>query len=125
MARIRETEGDLDGALDLLDEAERRYNGDFFPNVCPIAALKVRLLIAQGRLGEALDWTREQGLSAHDALSYLREFEHIVLARMLLARSQSDPVDRSFRRHSAGDRPGRGRRSARTPLDGRPDRLTH
>ena len=33
MARIRQAEGDLDGALDLLDEAERLYVGDFFPNV--------------------------------------------------------------------------------------------
>ena len=31
MARIREAEGDLDGALDLLDEAERLYVGDFSP----------------------------------------------------------------------------------------------
>jgi hypothetical protein len=31
MARIREAEGDLGGALDLLNEAERLYVGDFFP----------------------------------------------------------------------------------------------
>ena len=46
--------------------------------------------VAQGRLGEALDWAREQGLSAEDDLSYLREFEHITLARVLLARYKSD-----------------------------------
>ena len=39
MARIREAQGDLDGALDLLDEAERLYMRDFFPNVRPVAAL--------------------------------------------------------------------------------------
>ena len=64
MARIREAQGDLDGALDLLDEAERLYVGDFFPNVRPVAALKARVWVAQGRLGEALGWAREQGLSA-------------------------------------------------------------
>jgi LuxR family maltose regulon positive regulatory protein len=32
-----------------------------------------------------LAWAREQGLSATDDLSYLREFEHITLARVLLA----------------------------------------
>ena len=31
MARIREAQGDLDGALDLLDEAERLYVSDFVP----------------------------------------------------------------------------------------------
>jgi ATP/maltotriose-dependent transcriptional regulator MalT len=56
MARIREAEGDLDGALDLLREAERRYVRDFFPNVRPVAALKIRVWVAQGRLGDALGW---------------------------------------------------------------------
>ena len=92
MARIRQAEGDLGGALDLLNEAERLYVGDFFPNVRPVPALKARVWIAQGRLGEALGWAREQGLSADDDLSYLREFEHITLARMLLARSRGEPV---------------------------------
>ena len=31
MARVREAEGDLDGALDLLEEAQRVYMGDFSP----------------------------------------------------------------------------------------------
>ena len=96
MARIREAEGDLDGALDLLDEAERVYVGDFFPNVRPVPALRARVWIAQGRLGEALGWAREQGLSVDDDLSYLREFEHITLARVLLARYQSERAERSL-----------------------------
>ena len=50
MARIREAEGDLDGALDLLDEAERLYVGDFSPNVRPVPAMRARVWIAQGRL---------------------------------------------------------------------------
>ena len=91
MARIREAQGDLDGALDLLDEAERLYVSDFFPNVRPVAALKARVWVAQGRLGEALGWAREQGLSVEDDLSYLREFEHITLARVLLARLSERP----------------------------------
>ena len=97
MARIREAQGDLDGAFDLLCEAERLYAGDFFPNVRPVAALVTRVWVAQGRLGEALDWARAQGLTVSDDLSYLREFEHITLARVLLARSTSDSANRSFR----------------------------
>ncbi|MEO8971460.1 MAG: AAA family ATPase, partial [Ktedonobacteraceae bacterium] len=81
MARIRKAQGDLDGALDLLGEAERLYIGDFSPNVRPIAALVTRVWVAQGRVGEAFDWARERGLSVSDDLSYLREFEHITLAR--------------------------------------------
>ena len=96
MARIRQAEGDLDGALDLLNEAERLYMGDFFPNVRPVPALRARVWIAQGRLGEALGWAHEQGLSVDDDLSYLREFEHITLARVLVARYQEERADVSI-----------------------------
>jgi LuxR family transcriptional regulator, maltose regulon positive regulatory protein len=40
MARIRETEGDLEGTLELLEEAARRYTSDFGPKVRPIATMK-------------------------------------------------------------------------------------
>jgi LuxR family maltose regulon positive regulatory protein len=93
MARIRETQGDLDGALDLLQEAERLYVSAFSPNVRPVAAWKARVWVAQGRLDNALGWAREQGLSAEDELSYLHEFEHITLVRILLARYRSDRTD--------------------------------
>ena len=114
MARVREAQGDLGGALELLDEAERVYVGDFFPNVRPIPALRARVWVAQGQLGEALGWTREQGLSVDDELTYLREFEHVTLARVLLARSTTkrslDDVTRLLQRllHAAqeGERAG-------------------
>jgi LuxR family maltose regulon positive regulatory protein len=93
MARIRAAAGDLDGALSLLEEAERRYTGDFSPNVRPVAAWIARLWVAQGRLGEALGWVRAQSLSTDDDLSYLREFQHLTLARVLLAQYQRDRTD--------------------------------
>ena len=93
MARLHEAQGDLDGALDLLDEAEPLYTSDFFPNVRPVAALKARVWVAQGKLNKAFDWVRQRGLFAEDPLSYLREFEHITLARILLARHRSDGSD--------------------------------
>ena len=96
MARIREAEGDLDGALDLLDQAERLYDGHFSPNVRPIATRKTRVWVALSRLDEALGWAREQGLSVENELSYLHEFDHITLARVLLARYQSDRADSSI-----------------------------
>ena len=96
LARIREAQGDLDGALDLLGEAERQYISSLVSDVRPVAALKVRIWVKQGRLTEALGWVRERGLSAHDDLSYLREFEHITLARVLLAQSKSERSVRSI-----------------------------
>jgi LuxR family maltose regulon positive regulatory protein len=53
--------------------------------------------VAQGRLGRALRWARERGLSAGDTLSYLGEFEHITLARILLAQYKSNRSDGAIR----------------------------
>ena len=36
-------------------------------------------------MGEALGWVRDNGLTAGDILSYLHEYEHITLARVLIA----------------------------------------
>ena len=90
MARVREFQGDLTGALTLLDEAQRVYMGDFSPNVRPVPALRARVLAAQGHVAQALDWAREKGLSVDDNLSYVREFEHVTLATVLLARYSTD-----------------------------------
>ena len=85
LARIRQAQGDLASAEDLLDEAQRVYTGDYSPDVRPVAALRARVQLAQGKGGEALAWAHDRHLSATDALSYLHEFEHITLARILLA----------------------------------------
>jgi len=91
-ARLKEAEGDLETALDLLDEARRLYVRNTMPDFHPIDALKVRVYLRQGRLSEALAWARERGLSVDDDLSYLGEFEHITLARVLIAQHQNDPL---------------------------------
>ena len=90
MARIRDAQGDSGGAISLLDEAERVYANDLFPNVRPIPALRARIWAARGTLNSALDWVRDQRLSDDDDLSYLREFEHITLARIMLAQQAID-----------------------------------
>ena len=90
MARVREAEGDLATAVELLDDAERLYNGDFSPDVRPIAALRARVLLAQGDIGGALAWARERDLAVDDDLSYVREFEHVTLCRVLIARHLTD-----------------------------------
>jgi LuxR family maltose regulon positive regulatory protein len=95
-ARIKEAQGDLDGALDQLDEAERHYLRGPIPDVRPVAALKARVWVRQGRLTEALGWTRDRDLSVDDELSYLREFEHITLARVHIAQYMYDRVDSSI-----------------------------
>ena len=94
-ARVREAEGDLDAAIELLDDARQRYDGDFFPEVRPIPAIRARVLLAMGRVPDARDWAREAGVSPDDDLTFLREFEHATLARVLLAEGARDRADAS------------------------------
>ncbi|MGR6964981.1 LuxR C-terminal-related transcriptional regulator [Geodermatophilus sp. URMC 61] len=90
MAGICEAEGDLDGALALLEDAERRYVADYFPRVRPVPALRARLLARCGRWADALAWAGERALSVDDEPDYLHEFEHLTLARALVARFTAD-----------------------------------
>jgi LuxR family maltose regulon positive regulatory protein len=92
MARLRAAEGDLAAALELLDEAVRVYQGDYSPNVRPVPADRARLRIRRGELSDADVWARERALSVDDDLSYLREFEYLTLARLLIA---TDPTERA------------------------------
>ena len=65
------------------------YFGDFAPNVRPIAARRARLQLAHGDLASAASWARTHDLAADDELTYLREFEHITLAMVLLAQHRA------------------------------------
>jgi LuxR family maltose regulon positive regulatory protein len=91
MGRIAGAEGDPNEAITLLDTAEQLYRPGFFPAVRPIAAMKARVWIAQGKLSEAADWARERGLSATEVVSYLSEFDHLTLVRLLLAQHGAHP----------------------------------
>jgi LuxR family maltose regulon positive regulatory protein len=95
-ARLKETQGDLDGALALFDEAERLYIRTPLPEMGPIAAMKARIWVTQGKLTQALEWVREQGLSPDTDICYLREFEHLTLARILIAHYQNDRMENSI-----------------------------
>ncbi|MEM8808259.1 MAG: LuxR C-terminal-related transcriptional regulator [Cyanobacteria bacterium P01_G01_bin.38] len=97
-ARLKAAEGDLETALDQLHEAERLYSQTPIPvpDVRPIAALRAQLWVRQGRLAEALDWLRECGLSVDDELSYLHEYEHLTLARVLIAQYRLDCLDNAL-----------------------------
>jgi LuxR family maltose regulon positive regulatory protein len=89
-AGILEAHGDLAGAALRLAEAEQVYVGDFNPDVRPVAAQRARVLLAAGRLADAVAWAGLRGLSPDDEVTYLREYEHLVLARVLLAQASVD-----------------------------------
>jgi LuxR family transcriptional regulator, maltose regulon positive regulatory protein len=96
MASIHVARGDLDGALQLLEEGERYERRDPLPRARPIPAMKARIRIVQGRVDEVGAWVAASKLSVDDDLSYLREFEHVTLAQVLIARHGSSGNERSM-----------------------------
>jgi LuxR family transcriptional regulator, maltose regulon positive regulatory protein len=91
-ARLKQSQGELEEALDLLDQADRFYVRTPLPDVRPTAAMKARIWIDQGAFPRALGWVRERGLAVDDALNFLQEFEHITLARVLIAQFKDKPL---------------------------------
>jgi LuxR family maltose regulon positive regulatory protein len=94
--------GSPDDAILLLDQAEQLYRPGFFPEVRPIAAMKARIRITQGKLAEAGDWARGRGLSATDDAGYMREFDHLTLVRLLIAQYREQPDDGGAGHAAAG-----------------------
>jgi len=89
-ARLRSIAGDHAAALDLLREAEQREDTDFFPKVRPVAATIARIRITSGDLAGAARWAEARGLDPGDDVDYLREYEHLTFARLLLATGRAD-----------------------------------
>jgi LuxR family maltose regulon positive regulatory protein len=92
-ARILQAQGNLEAALPLLDEAERLYLSEFSPDIHPVSAIRARMLIAHGRIREARTSAQRAGLTPTDELSYVREYEHTTLARLLLAEASDGGLE--------------------------------
>jgi LuxR family transcriptional regulator, maltose regulon positive regulatory protein len=89
-ARLLLSQGDLAGALARLDLAERHFIRTPLPEQRPVAALRALVFIRQGDLAAAMAWARSHAVSAAGPPSFLREFEQITLARLLIARTRAD-----------------------------------
>ena len=87
MAWIHQAMGNAEAALETMDEAYGTLPATAVArHIYPGEAWRARLLLALGRVGEAARWTDERGLTADDVISYQRERNYLVLARVLLAR---------------------------------------
>jgi LuxR family maltose regulon positive regulatory protein len=110
-ARVDIVGRNLRDAVEELREADRRYVGDFFPYVRPIPAMIARVDILMGHLDEATRWATTAGVSVDSEASYIREYENITLARLLLARS-SGPEALSFIKRLRRSAEAGGRRAS-------------
>ena len=93
MAGIRRSEGDLDAALGLLADAESQYRQGFFPEARPVGAMKARVWITQRREADARAWVTEHGLTSTDEPTYLSEFGHLTLVRLLIAGGKMEELE--------------------------------
>jgi LuxR family transcriptional regulator, maltose regulon positive regulatory protein len=81
--------GEHAAATGHLDRAEELHRPGFFPDVRPIPALRARLQLARGDLVAAGHWARESEVSPTDPPVFLREYDHLTLVRLLLARHRA------------------------------------
>ena len=93
VARIRHAHGDTAGAREAMGEAGQ---AGLSPQVAalfnPMPSQRARLLLAQGDVHAAAQWTTAAGLSPGDEPDYPREPAHLVLARVLLAHNDPGPA---------------------------------
>ena len=90
-ARLAQARGEHERAIALLDEADTSYRPGYYPNLRPIAAVRARVWIAAGDLARAADWAAVSGVAATDETSYLTEYDHLTLVRLLLAERLGRP----------------------------------
>jgi len=84
-ARLKQTLGEFDRALELLDEAEQFYYRGPLPDLQTVAGLKARLWIRQGNLNKVISWIESENLTLKDRPAVLKEFNQITLVRTYIA----------------------------------------
>jgi LuxR family maltose regulon positive regulatory protein len=96
LARVRQAQQDPEGAGNALRSAERlsmKMKGYVFARRW-VEDCQVRLWSAQGRVAEIARWIQETDLRVDDPVSFVRELEHIILARALVAVGREQPEER-------------------------------
>jgi len=89
LARTQQASGDEARSAETLTRAERLAKDKGTEAwLARVKAWQARLWAAQNDHWAAARWSEECGISAEDELSYPREFEHITLARVLIAQDR-------------------------------------
>ena len=87
LALVKQGQGDDKGALAEIQEAIERAQHGNIPRISIVAsAYQARIWLAQGKLDSAAIWARDYRQIGE--AEYLREFEDLTLARLLLAEDQ-------------------------------------
>jgi LuxR family maltose regulon positive regulatory protein len=93
VAWIRHAHGDTAGALEAIGEAgQTGLSPAVTALLNAVPSQRARLLLAQGDVRAAAQWTTAAGLRPDDEPDYPREPAFLVLARVLLAQGDPDPA---------------------------------
>ena len=93
VARIRHAHGDAAGALEAMGEAgQAGLSPQVITLLNPVPSQRAGLLLAQGDVHAAAQWTTAAGLGPDDEPDYPREPAYLVLARVLLAQNDPGPA---------------------------------
>jgi LuxR family transcriptional regulator, maltose regulon positive regulatory protein len=91
LARVRQAQGDAEGAYPLIQTIEQSLHTHRFPphNAAPLAAWHARLSLQQGDLAAAWRWAQSRHLHVDDAPDPPREVEYLTWARVLLTQHRA------------------------------------
>ncbi len=108
--RVHFSNGDLKGAQELISKlANRAVRYDFPPLFLnQNSAWQARIWLQQGEHEQVALYLHERAVHSQDELTYLREAEHIALARFLIDQNRSEEALELLRRlHKASEAGGR------------------
>jgi LuxR family maltose regulon positive regulatory protein len=98
LARIQQVRGDSNAARSALEELQdvaRQRN--FVPQmIVQAAAARAQLALMQGDFSAAVQWADTSSLGTNDDLSYPRELEYMMLARVRIAQHRRDTTGSFF-----------------------------
>jgi len=100
LIRVLFSMGDLAGAEDIIKSMQNTAYDYDLPQwaLIQFSAWQVRIWLAQGKLELASQWVEERDLDLDGEPAYLREMEHIALARIFIAQRKLAEADRLLQR---------------------------
>ncbi len=92
LTRILNAQGDVTGALEALQQAEKLVRDHSLPirYTSPVMALRLQQWLAQGNHKAATDWLQSSGLQVDAAITAGEEGQSQAVARVLLAQGEFD-----------------------------------
>ncbi len=92
-ARLEQAHKNWETCLEFIQKAEQvAHRSRNVQDGMLLTAWQARMLLAKGDVESAYKWAKQTDVKVDDALSFLREFEHITLARVLVAQGRCHPT---------------------------------